>query len=250
MKKQVNEIAHKNKNKKTMTFSLLSIIFLLMILNGAWLLSPYSKIKKINVYNTNELSSEQIASVLNIDHRTTPLEVYREWSQLENRIKQLSPQILKADVQLHPYNQLNVIVDEATVLALWKKGERYYPVLKNGEFLESISLDDAPILPIIKTDKNPKKIQKVLNDLDQLDPSIREMMVLVQDAKSDEQEVRLQMSDGQLVIGKWQDIFKKMKYYPEMRTVIDRKEGILHLENGAYFKEKNGQTTYKVMNEE
>lgn len=228
--------------KSRLDFFLYRVLFLLMGASGAFLLSPFGRIQSVQVSGNDQITSESLVQHLALTNRMNLVDVWLSRKHLEEMAKQASPQILNAKIRLRPQGKLYLSVEEAKPLALWKRGKRSFYVLKNGQFLPGPASNNNRVLPLIRSDMAVEDVTDVLKDLDGLNDEIRQEIGVIRFSKNRKNKVYLMMNDGQQVVGKPQDIFKKMAYYKQMKTAIGDRVGWLNLEEGAYFKADKGKT--------
>lgn len=235
--------------KGRIDFFLYRLLFFLMGLTGLYLLSPLGQIQSVKVSGNHLISSQAIVEHMDIRKGTSLIDAFLQRKHLENMALQTSPQLLDAQVKIFVDGKVYLKVDEAKPLARWKRGKRSFYVMKNGEFLPGPSRNNNKLLPLIRSDYLPDQVKDMLKDLDRLDDEIRQEIAVIRFSKKNGDKVDLLMNDGQQVLGKRQDIFKKMAYYKEMKAIIGSKKGWLNLEEGAYFKARGSDNWEVVEND-
>lgn len=227
------------------SWPLLAILFTLLVLWGAFLSSPFGKVTTIEVSGTHDLDATTLVKDMNIKPGISVVDLWLKEKSIESNVEASSPQVLAADFSYTKNIGWWLKVDEAKVLALWQNGDSYLPILKNGQTLEAVDPNEAPILPILITPNDWHANKTFLESLNNLDDAVRTNIVSMTLAE-DSDEVSLTMSDQQVVIGISDTIMAKMADYPAMKKEIGNKEGILYLDEGAYFKESDQNETVPV----
>lgn len=129
-------------------------------------------------------------------------------------------------------------IKEWKAIAYVEKKETFELLLSNGHMLKRPSIDTSRKLPILSNfHKKDKALKKVARQLEQMSPSIYELISEINYYPEEaDDKITIYMDDGNEVRALLFDFPEKLKYYPEMIAQLDTDEkGVLDIEVGAFF---------------
>lgn len=225
--------ARKKKANRRLIFYL--SIFFILISIIVYLQSPLSHIKHIKVQGNQFLSTEE---VIDLSELTTTTNIWTvDWTSAEKAIEQHQV-IHSADVIRKLPWTVNIQLKEYGHIGYIKQNEKYYPILENGEIVQSINQSTIGDAPLLSNFTNEKYLSNMSKELHQLPDSIVDLISEIswQPTEKNKNKIILYMNDGYLVDGTIKEFSEKMKAYPSIVAQLEPgEEGIIHIGVGSYF---------------
>ncbi|WP_099157996.1 cell division protein FtsQ/DivIB [Virgibacillus ndiopensis] len=242
--------ARKKKANRRLIFYL--SIFFLLIAVIVYLQSPLSHVKTVQVTGNTFVSEKEIIE------QSKLLDDTNIWTIDKKEINQAihkNPVIKSVSLDKKLPWTVEIKIKEYKKVGYIKKDDRYYPVLGNGQQLDSLEQKtlngDAPLL-LNFTDE--KELQNMTNELKKLPQSILNIISEIHWVPTDEntKKIVLYMNDGFMVDGTIRDFAEKMEVYPSIVAQLKPdSKGIIHIGVGAYFEsfDKKESSEEEIENE-
>jgi cell division protein FtsQ len=238
LEERIPKLKQHRKKKANRRLTFLLSLFLLLILAVVYFQSSLSQVKDIVVTGNHLVSEDYILNKITIEKGTSVWSVDK--SQTKHELEKI-PEISSAEVKLHLPNTVRVVVEEFEKAAYLINETKFYPILENGDLLDSRDLNalptDAPILIGFKEDQVLKDMVSELKDVpSEIKNSISEIVLAPK--KTDPYHVSLFMNDGYEVSASIRTFSEKMVHYPSIVSQLDPSaKGVIDLEVGSYFRE-------------
>jgi cell division protein FtsQ len=238
LEERIPKLKQHRKKKANRRLTFLLSLFLLLILTVVYFQSSLSQVRGIVVTGNHLVSKELVLEKISIEKGTNVWSVDR--SKTEKELEKI-PEIARAEVKLQLPNTVKVQVEEFGKAAYLINENRFYPILENGDLLDSRELDalptDAPILIGFKEDP---VLKEMVNELKNLPLEIKNSIseIVLSPKKTDPYHVSLYMNDGFEVSASIRTFSEKMVHYPSIVSQLeDSSKGVIDLEVGSYFRE-------------
>lgn len=216
-----------------------TIVVLLIVAAGLiYLISPASQVKKYDVVGTQELSDKAILKAAGLQKGQPLLTTLYQSDYFSQEAKSKNPQIAHLKLTLKSDNTLQIKVDEILKVGYVKAGNKYYPILENGDMLNrEVSEQQVGGLPLYDGFTSAKQLHKTLAEFGELSMPLRHAVseIVWSPTEQNNQRLLIYMNDGNEVLISANELSKKMKYYPGMVAQLDQ-AGQADLQVGAYFK--------------
>ncbi|RIW36323.1 cell division protein FtsQ [Bacillus salacetis] len=238
LEERIPKLKQHRKKKANRRLIFLLSLFLLLILTVVYFQSSLSQVKNIKVTGNHLVSKELVLGKISIAEGMNVWSVDR--SKTEKELEKI-PEISGAEVKLQLPNTVAVKIKEFEKAAYLINESRFYPILENGDRLDSRELSslptDAPILIGFKEDAVLKEMVTELKGLPaEIKNSISE--IVLSPKKTDPYHVSLYMNDGYEVSASIRTFSEKMVHYPSIVSQLDESsKGVIDLEVGSYFRE-------------
>ncbi|WP_456271621.1 cell division protein FtsQ/DivIB [Bacillus sp. AK031] len=238
LEERIPKLKQHRKKKANRRLTFLLSLFLLLILAVVYFQSSLSQVKDIVITGNHLVSKESILNKITIEKGTSVWSVDR--SQTKHELEKI-PEISSAEVKLQLPNTVKVVVEEFEKAAYLINQTNFYPILENGDLLDSRDLNalptDAPILIGFKEDQVLKDMVSELKGLpSEIKNSISEIVLAPK--KTDPYHVSLFMNDGYEVSASIRTFSEKMVHYPSIVSQLNPSaKGVIDLEVGSYFRE-------------
>ncbi|EDL62700.1 cell division protein FtsQ/DivIB [Bacillus sp. SG-1] len=237
LEERIPKLKQHRKKKANRRLTFLLSLFLLLILTVVYFQSSLSQVKDITVTGNYLVSEEFILETISVEKGANVWSVDR--SKTEQELEKI-PEVSSAEVKLQLPNTVKVHLKEYEKAAYLINETRFYPILENGDLLDSRELDalptDAPILIGFKEDNILKEMVDELKLLpSEIKNSISE--IVLSPKKTDPYHVSLYMNDGFEVSASIRTFSEKMVHYPSIVSQLDESsKGVIDLEVGSFFR--------------
>lgn len=226
--------ARKKKANRRLIFYMTLFFFLISII--VYLQSPLSHVKTIDIQNNTFVADEEIVESIEIDTKTNIWTV--DVAKTEDKLRE-NPIIDEAIVTKKLPWTISIDIVEKQIIGFVENQANFYPVLENGETLETAAYShfngDAPLL-IGFTDK--EYLSKIASELNSLPKGILDLISEVhwEPEEDNKNNIFLYMNDGFIVQGAIRDFAEGMTAYPSVVSQLDPEvKGIIHVGVGVYF---------------
>ncbi|MFD1018084.1 cell division protein FtsQ/DivIB [Thalassobacillus hwangdonensis] len=226
--------ARKRRANIRLIFYLTILFFLVAIV--VYLQSPLSHVRDVSIVGNTHVSDQKL---IDMSHVTKEDNFWKVDKDAVAELVNVHPEIAAASVDRKLPGTIEINVDEYERVGYVKVDGSYYPILENGERLDSYQLKspsgDAPLL--IDFNK-PTYLEGMSKELQQLPGSIASMISEIYWEPTDENpyQIRLYMTDGYEVLGTIRNFSEKILAYPSIVSQLGPDDrGIIHIDVGAYF---------------
>ena len=220
----------KIKRKRRRELIAIVSLFFMFITVGAFMFSPYVKLKNIEVHGYSQITEEEILSAGNINTNVKTWTIKDD--EIENNIKNKYSIFKNVKVKSKMLSSITINVEEYKLIAQKKLDDGSYQIIMengqpyNGQIRNNFNL------PILEKFENNSKLEEVYKNLAHM-----KYEVLLQISEINNSE------NSEIII-----YAEKLNYYDEISKYIkDKSKTILNLVNGAYLetekstKEKNAK---------
>lgn len=222
------------KKRKNLGKNSIILILTVVIIFIAYLGSPLSKVRNVNVEGVNDLGAQQVIDATEINNNSLLVNVLLDHRSIADKTKKKLPSIQTVSFRTRNLRDIVIKVKEIPTLGLIYKDGYYYRVVNGGRILNQKM--HAPIgnYPIYSgfNKKDLKKISKIYKNLPD---NVRTNVSQFYNAptKLNPYRIKIDMNDGNKVVADIRTVEAKMKYYPSIAAQMKRK-GVINLEIGAY----------------
>ncbi|WP_421384470.1 cell division protein FtsQ/DivIB [Bacillus salacetis] len=238
LEERIPKLKQHRKKKANRRLTFLLSLFLLLILTVVYFQSSLSQVKDIVVTGNHLVSDELVLEKISIEKGANVWSVDR--SKTEKELVKV-PEIAGAEVKLQLPNTVKVKVEEFEKAAYLINENRFYPILENGDLLDSRELDDLPTdAPLLIGFKEDAILKEMVDELKNLPSEIKNSIseIVLSPKKTDPYHVSLFMNDGFEVSASIRTFSEKMVHYPSIVSQLDdSSKGVIDLEVGSYFRE-------------
>ena len=221
----------KIKRKRRRELIAIVSLFFMFITVGAFMFSPYVKLKNIEVHGYSQITEEEILSAGNINTNVKTWTIKDD--EIENNIKNKYSIFKNVKVKSKMLSSITINVEEYKLIAQKKLDDGSYQIIMengqpyNGEIRNNFNL------PILEKFENNSKLEEVYKNLAHLKYEV--LLQISEINNSENSEIIIYMKDGQKVKAVSSTFAEKLNYYDEISKYIkDKSKTILNLVNGAY----------------
>lgn len=234
---RIPKLKEQRKRKANKRLTILLFCFFLLMSCIIYFQSPLSHVRNIYVKGNEVYSSEDIGELSGLTKKTNIWKVNEK--QVETNLRKLK-EIKAVSVKVQLPSTVTIKIDEHQQIAYINKGDRFSPVLENGEVLPEMNRGAFPVqAPILVGFSKGKVLKRMISELQNLPKGIVNSISEVQYSpkETDEYSIKLFMNDGFEVHATLRSFSKKMEHYPSIISQLNPEEkGIIDLEVGSYFK--------------
>ncbi|MEY8441944.1 FtsQ-type POTRA domain-containing protein [Lactobacillaceae bacterium 24-114] len=226
----IKEKRHSSSRNRIIKLLLLfGSILVLMV----YIISPLSKINKVEIKGNTELSAREVEKATTIKPGRLIWSAWVRQETLEQKAKITNPQIKSLKVKLTGPQSVSLSIKENRLLGIGQVGKHRYAVLTNGHLQLTTAQNDN--IDFVGFSKSGSQLKILGQQLGKLKPAIYHGISVIkyQPTKNYPHQVVLYMKDGNTVKVNLTDIGNKMKYYPSIITEMQG-QGVIDLRIGAY----------------
>lgn len=234
-------IEKKSQSKKVKlsdySYTLIVIFFITLIALSYYFISDWSHIQTLSVSGNEEIPDQEILEEAALHPGESLYAVFFVKDEIENDLQERLPQVEAADLQWEGLNNVTIHIDELKTMAYVQEKGKYLQLLENGDIIDDpLKITQGGHLVLIKFEEHGLK--KIIEELKKIDPPIRESISEIVYTPSDinDKKITIYMNDGNQVIGLYDNISKRLNYYPTMVESVEGELGVFNLETGAYFR--------------
>ena len=227
----------KPKSKGITNATLLKGIFIVCAGWSIYFISPLSKVADIEVIGLNQVPVELVQENDGITKGQSIWTILANRYRTANLLKNASPKIKDASVQLVAWNKMRLNIEENPAVGYYQSDDKTFELLADGQIIEvenDSATKDYPVLSMFTDDTQYKALAK---QLEKIPASLIREIVEIQypNDNKNHQKIYLKMKDGNRVIGNLKDIGDKLGYYPSISKQLNGKKGTVDMEVGIYF---------------
>lgn len=211
------------------------ILSSVLLILAVYFISPYSKLKNIEVTGNKQLSKTEVLEASSIQKEDYTLTTYLSQKAHAKNIKQSNLWAEKAEITYRFPITFKIKVTEYTVVAYDYSGEQYFPVLSSGEEIANPVTKSQLPKSYIRLDFSDKAmLKKFVRQLAGISDTIKSEIQTVQHtpSKATEDLLTLMMTDGNKIIVPLSEVAKKLPYYEKIKpqlteaSIVDMEAGI------------------------
>lgn len=211
------------------------ILSSVLLILAVYFISPYSKLKNIEVTGNKQLSKTEVLEASSIQKEDYTLTTYLSQKAHAKNIKQSNLWAEKAEITYRFPITFKIKVTEYKVVAYDYSGEQYFPVLSSGEEIANPVTKSQLPKSYIRLDFSDKAmLKKFVRQLASISDTIKSEIQTVQHtpSKATEDLLTLMMTDGNKIIVPLSEVAKKLPYYEKIKpqlteaSIVDMEAGI------------------------
>ena len=216
------------------------ILSSILLILAVYFISPYSKLKNIEVTGNKQLSKTEVLDASSIQKEDYTLTTYLSQKVHARNIKLSSLWVKKAEISYQFPITFKIKVTEYTVVAYDYSGEQYFPVLSSGEEIATpVKKSQLPKSYITLDFSDKAMLKKFVQQLSGISNTIKSEIQTVQHtpSKATEDLLTITMTDGNKILVPLSEVAKKLPYYEKIKpqltetSVVDMEAGIFSYRN-------------------
>ncbi len=216
------------------------ILSSILLILAIYFISPYSKLKNIEVTGNKQLSKTEVLDASSIQKEDYTLTTYLSQKAHARNIKLSSLWVKKAEISYQFPITFKIKVTEYTVVAYDYSGEQYFPVLSSGEEIATpVKKSQLPKSYITLDFSDKAMLKKFVQQLSSISDTIKSEIQTVQHtpSKATEDLLTITMTDGNKILVPLSEVAKKLPYYEKIKpqltetSVVDMEAGIFSYRN-------------------
>ncbi len=231
------KLKEKRRKKMKQRLTLLLLLFSFAILVVVYFISPLSKIEKISVSGTSEVTDQSVIDASRIKSGEPLWETFFSRKEKEKLVKKQLSQVKSMNLKFDSINSYELTIDEYKTVAYLEKKDTYYNILENGKIVNESRKVSIGNQPIFINFKEGKVLKKMLEQYHLLKENIHNSISEIEytPSKTDPYLIKIYMNDGNQVIASITSFAEKMAFYPDIVQKIGEEKGIINIEVGIYF---------------
>ncbi|HFI0272169.1 TPA: cell division protein FtsQ/DivIB [Streptococcus suis] len=208
---------------------------LLIMLSSAYLISPFGKLKDIQVKGNEHISEELVKEYSNIHEKDYVLSVLLNRKSYANNIVNRSNLIKDVSVQFQLPNRFLLELEEYKELGFIAENNQFYSILSSGEVSEvPTEEENMPLNATMVHITDRELLKKMALQLAEIDENIRANILTIDltPTKATKDLLTLTMADGNVVLVPVSELDIKLPYYPKIArqlilpSMIDMEVGV------------------------
>ena len=216
------------------------ILSSILLILAVYFISPYSKLKNIEVTGNKQLSKTEVLDVSGIQKEDYTLTTYLSQKAHARNIKLSNLWVKKAEISYQFPITFKIKITEYTVVAYDYSGEQYFPVLSSGEEIATpVKKSQLPKSYITLDFSDKAMLKKFVQQLSSISDTIKSEIQTVQHtpSKATEDLLTITMTDGNKILVPLSEVAKKLPYYEKIKpqltetSVVDMEAGIFSYRN-------------------
>lgn len=216
------------------------ILSSILLILAIYFISPYSKLKNIEVTGNKQLSKTEVLDASSIQKEDYTLTTYLSQKAHARNIKLSSLWVKKAEISYQFPITFKIKITEYTVVAYDYSGEQYFPVLSSGEEIATpVKKFQLPKSYITLDFSDKAMLKKFVQQLSGISNTIKSEIQTVQHtpSKATEDLLTITMTDGNKILVPLSEVAKKLPYYEKIKpqltetSVVDMEAGIFSYRN-------------------
>ncbi|WP_247905509.1 cell division protein FtsQ/DivIB [Streptococcus anginosus] len=216
------------------------ILSSILLILAVYFISPYSKLKNIEVTGNKQLSKTEVLDASSIQKEDYTLTTYLSQKAHARNIKLSNLWVKKAEISYQFPITFKIKITEYTVVAYDYSGEQYFPVLSSGEEIATpVKKSQLPKSYIMLDFSDKAMLKKFVQQLSSISDTIKSEIQTVQHtpSKATEDLLTITMTDGNKILVPLSEVAKKLPYYEKIKpqltetSVVDMEAGIFSYRN-------------------
>ena len=212
------------------------VISTLIALFSAYLLTPLAKQKIIEVSGNKNADQTLLFEKSQIQDRDYTLTTFLNRDRYLANMKAASPWVKDISMTYAFPTTFKVQVEEYQVFGYYVTEEDHYPILENGEVVETpVAADQLPKAYLAVRFSDRELVRQFVKQLGKIPSSVRNEIESVDltPSKVTKDLVTLTMKDGTKVLVPVSQIKRKLPYYHQIRKLIED-DSVIDMEAGIY----------------
>lgn len=216
------------------------ILSSILLILAVYFISPYSKLKNIEVTGNKQLSKTEVLDASSIQKEDYTLTTYLSQKAHARNIELSNLWVKKAEISYQFPITFKIKITEYTVVAYDYSGEQYFPVLSSGEEIATpVKKSQLPKSYITLDFSDKAMLKKFVQQLSSISDTIKSEIQTVQHtpSKATEDLLTITMTDGNKILVPLSEVAKKLPYYEKIKpqltetSVVDMEAGIFSYRN-------------------
>jgi len=212
------------------------VISTLIALFSAYLLTPLAKQKIIEFSGNKNADQDLLFEKSQIQDRDYTLTTFLNRDRYLANMKAASPWVKGISMNYTFPTTFKVQVEEYQVFGYYVTEEDHYPILENGEVVETpVAADQLPKAYLTVRFSDRELVRQFVKQLGKIPSSVRDEIESVDltPSKVTKDLVTLTMKDGTKVLVPVSQIKRKLPYYNQIRKLIED-DSVIDMEAGIY----------------
>ena len=212
------------------------VISTLIALFSAYLLTPLAKQKIIEFSGNKNADQALLFEKSQIQDRDYTLTTFLNRDRYLANMKAASPWVKDISMNYTFPTTFKVQVEEYQVFGYYVTEEDHYPILENGEVVETaVATDQLPKAYLAVRFSDRELVRQFVKQLEKIPSSVRDQIEAVDltPSKVTKDLVTLTMKDGTKVLVPVSQIKRKLPYYNQIRKLIED-DSVIDMEAGIY----------------
>lgn len=212
------------------------VISTLIAVFSAYLLTPLAKQKIIEFSGNKNADQTLLFEKSQIQDRDYTLTTFLNRDRYLANMKAASPWVKDISMTYAFPTTFKVQVEEYQVFGYYVTEEDHYPILENGEVVETpVAADQLPKTYLVVRFSDRELVRQFVKQLGKIPSSVRDKIESVDltPSKVTKDLVTLTMKDGTKVLVPVSQIKRKLPYYHQIRKLIED-DSVIDMEAGIY----------------
>ena len=212
------------------------VISTLIALFSAYLLTPLAKQKIIEFSGNKNADQDLLFEKSQIQDRDYTLTTFLNRDHYIANMKAASPWVKGISMNYTFPTTFKVQVEEYQVFGYYVTEEDHYPILENGEVVETpVATNQLPKAYLAVRFSDRELVRQFVKQLEKIPSSVRDQIEAVDltPSKVTKDLVTLTMKDGTKVLVPVSQIKRKLPYYSQVRKLIEE-DSVIDMEAGIY----------------
>ena len=212
------------------------VISTLIALFSAYLLTPLAKQKIIEFSGNKNSDQALLFEKSQIQDRDYTLTTFLNRDRYLANMKAASPWVKDISMNYTFPTTFKVQVEEYQVFGYYVTEEDHYPILENGEVVETpVATNQLPKAYLAVRFSDRELVRQFVKQLEKIPSSVRDQIEAVDltPSKVTKDLVTLTMKDGTKVLVPVSQIKRKLPYYSQVRKLIEE-DSVIDMEAGIY----------------
>lgn len=212
------------------------VISTLIAVFSAYLLTPLAKQKNIEFSGNENADQTLLFEKSRIQDRDYTLTTFLNRDRYLANMKAASPWVKDISMTYAFPTTFKVQVEEYQVFGYYVTEEDHYPILENGEVVETpVAADQLPKTYLAVRFSDRELVRQFVKQLGKIPSSVRDKIESVDltPSKVTKDLVTLTMKDGTKVLVPVSQIKRKLPYYHQIRKLIED-DSVIDMEAGIY----------------
>ena len=212
------------------------VISTLIAVFSAYLLTPLAKQKIIEFSGNKNADQTLLFEKIRIQYRDYTLTTFLNRDRYLANMKAASPWVKDISMTYAFPTTFKVQVEEYQVFGYYVTEEDHYPILENGEVVETpVAADQLPKTYLAVRFSDRELVRQFVKQLGKIPSSVRDKIESVDltPSKVTKDLVTLTMKDGTKVLVPVSQIKRKLPYYHQIRKLIED-DSVIDMEAGIY----------------
>ncbi|HJE26559.1 cell division protein FtsQ/DivIB [Limosilactobacillus pontis] len=231
--KRLPRLRHHHYRKNSERVFKLVLVFGLVLLLMAYIISPLSKLSSVKVVGNKELTATNVEDAVKVYPGRFIWGVYLNRGKLCRQARVTQPRIASAKIRVTGLQSMTVTVRENPLLGTARLGKQVYAVLADGHL--QVTTMDSTGIDYRQFNGHRADLQLVARQIGKLKPAIRSGIsaIVYQPTKQMPNRIVLYMRDGNTVLANKNTVGTKMAYYPGIAANM-KQNGVVDLQVGAF----------------